>query len=66
MVPIEFPVVGEVEGASASIGAFTTRPDTIFGVTFVTLSPEHPLCEPLVSGTEHEQAWRDLAEEALE
>ena len=60
---IEFPVVGDVEGASASIGAFTTRPDTIFGVTFVTLSPEHPLCEPLVSGTEYEQAWRDLAEE---
>jgi leucyl-tRNA synthetase len=60
---IEFPVVGNVEGASASIGAFTTRPDTIFGVTFVTLSPEHPLCEPLVSGTEYEQAWRDLAEE---
>ena len=60
---IEFPVVGEVEGASASIGAFTTRPDTIFGVTFVTLSPEHPLCEPLVNGTEYEQAWRDLAEE---
>ena len=60
---IEFPVVGDVEGESASIGAFTTRPDTIFGVTFVTLSPEHPLCEPLVSGTEYEQAWRDLAEE---
>ena len=60
---IEFPVVGDVEGASASIGAFTTRPDTIFGVTFVTLSPEHPLCEPLVSGTQYEQAWKDLAEE---
>jgi len=60
---IEFPVVGDVDGQSASIGAFTTRPDTIFGVTFVTLSPEHPLCEPLVAGTEFEQAWRDLAEE---
>ncbi|MEK9805802.1 MAG: class I tRNA ligase family protein, partial [Euryarchaeota archaeon] len=60
---IEFPVVGDVDGESASIGAFTTRPDTIFGVTFVTLSPEHPLCESLVSGTEYEQAWRDLAEE---
>tara|TARA_B100000519_G_scaffold49178_1_gene39628 strand:- start:221 stop:2851 length:2631 start_codon:yes stop_codon:yes gene_type:complete len=60
---IEFPVVGNVDGQSASIGAFTTRPDTIFGVTFVTLSPEHPLCEPLVSGTQYEQAWKDLAEE---
>jgi len=60
---IEFPVAGGVNGESASIGAFTTRPDTIFGVTFVTLSPEHPLCEPLVAGTEYEAGWRELAEE---
>ncbi len=26
-----------------SIGVFTTRPDTIFGVTFMVLAPEHPL-----------------------
>ena len=60
---IEFPVAGEVDGESAIIGAFTTRPDTIFGVTFVTLSPEHPLCEPLVAGTEYEAGWRTLADE---
>ena len=34
------------------IDIFTTRPDTIFGVTFVTLSPEHSLCEELCAGTE--------------
>jgi leucyl-tRNA synthetase len=27
----------------ATISVFTTRPDTIFGVTFMTLAPEHPL-----------------------
>lgn len=54
-----------VVGSESTIGAFTTRPDTIFGVTFVTLSPEHPLCKELVSGTEYEEAWRQLRNECL-
>jgi len=53
----------KVADSEAVIGAFTTRPDTIFGVTFVTLSPEHPLCEELVAGTEYEAGWRALAKE---
>ncbi|MBA4320321.1 MAG: leucine--tRNA ligase, partial [Flavobacterium sp.] len=32
-----------VEGTSHKIDVFTTRPDTIFGVTFMTLAPEHEL-----------------------
>jgi leucyl-tRNA synthetase len=56
---IHFPIVGSHD----VIKAFTTRPDTIFGVTFVTLAPEHPLCEQLVSGTEFESQYRDLADE---
>ncbi len=45
------------------IETFTTRPDTIFGVTFVTLAPEHSLCEKLVAGTEFETDYRELADE---
>ncbi|MCH1591364.1 MAG: leucine--tRNA ligase, partial [Candidatus Thalassarchaeaceae archaeon] len=56
---IDFPVVG----SNSVIGAFTTRPDTIFGATFVTLSPEHPLCEELCLDTEWEGGWRNLSEE---
>tara|TARA_B100000287_G_scaffold410212_1_gene438333 strand:+ start:1817 stop:4672 length:2856 start_codon:yes stop_codon:yes gene_type:complete len=56
---INFPVVD----SDSIIGAFTTRPDTIFGVTFVTLSPENPLCELLCSGTEWEKPWRELRDE---
>ena len=37
------------------LSVFTTRPDTLFGVTFMSLAPEHPLIEQLVAGTEHEQ-----------
>ena len=36
-------VVFNVEGHDAKIPVFTTRPDTIFGVSFMTLAPEHDL-----------------------
>ncbi len=41
---IDFDVVG----ARAAIRVFTTRPDTLPGVTYVVLAPEHPLVETLV------------------
>ncbi|HJM18498.1 MAG TPA: leucine--tRNA ligase [Candidatus Thalassarchaeaceae archaeon] len=56
---IDFQIVS----SENSIGAFTTRPDTIFGVTFLTLSPDHPLCKDLCTGTEWEAGWRELQEE---
>lgn len=34
---------------------FTTRPDTVFGVTYMVLAPEHPLVEKLTKGTEYEE-----------
>ncbi|WP_017659813.1 leucine--tRNA ligase [Baaleninema simplex] len=36
---LEFPIVGRDD----KIGVFTTRPDTVYGVTYVVLAPEHPL-----------------------
>lgn len=39
----------EAEGESKSIEVFTTRPDTIFGVSFVTLAPEHELVEEITT-----------------
>jgi leucyl-tRNA synthetase len=38
-----------VEGASESVVAFTTRPDTLFGVTFFVVAPEHPLVGQLTT-----------------
>ena len=59
---IRFPV----DEDDIVIEAFTTRPDTIFGVTFVTLAPENPLCEKLVKGHENESKWREMEKEALQ
>jgi len=43
-VEVDFPV----EGINESIRIFTTRPDTLFGVTFMCIAPEHPLVPILV------------------
>ena len=39
----------KVKGHNEKIGVFTTRPDTIFGVTFMTLAPEHELVAKLTT-----------------
>ncbi|MBQ3409967.1 leucine--tRNA ligase [Candidatus Saccharibacteria bacterium] len=38
-----------------SIKVFTTRPDTIFGATFLVLAPEHPLIKDLVTADTHDK-----------
>ena len=40
---VSFNVIARVAKQSHKIDVFTTRPDTIFGVTFMTLAPEHEL-----------------------
>ena len=47
-----------VDGLDASFDVFTTRPDTIFGVTFCVLAPEHPLVEELLEGSDTEAEAR--------
>lgn len=41
---VEFPIVGRPD---LSMKIFTTRPDTLFGVTYMVLAPEHPLVDVL-------------------
>ena len=45
---IEFEVV-EGNAKGEKIKVFTTRPDTLFGATFLTVAPEHPILDKLVN-----------------
>ncbi len=53
----------EIEDSDDKITVFTTRPDTLFGVTFITLAPEHPLAEKLVNDTKFHRDWQTLHDE---
>lgn len=65
--------IGRSEGASVTFGVdghaeskidvFTTRPDTIYGVSFMVLAPEHPLVEVVTTTDQAQtiQAYQELA-----
>ncbi len=46
-------IVFDIDGTDKSMTVFTTRPDTIYGVTYMVLAPEHDLVKELVAGTEY-------------
>ncbi|MDR0718174.1 MAG: leucine--tRNA ligase [Treponema sp.] len=47
-------VVFAIDGCPDVLEVYTTRPDTLFGVTYMVLSPEHPLVEKVTSGGQKE------------
>ena len=56
----------KIEGSERSISIFTTRPDTIFGVTFMSVASEHPLLDELIGGSEIEPSVRTFIKETSE
>jgi len=62
--------IGRSEGArvefrledGTALPVFTTRPDTLWGVTFMSLAPEHPLVRALVAGRAEEAAVLEFVE----
>ncbi|HEY9295322.1 MAG TPA: leucine--tRNA ligase, partial [Phormidium sp.] len=57
---LEFPIVGMDE----KIGVFTTRPDTVYGVSYVVLAPEHPLTPKVTTSDNKEKVETFIKEVA--
>jgi len=58
---ITFPLAD----SSRSIEVFTTRIDTIYGATFLVLSPEHPLSEELISDSKQKEKTKEWIEKNI-
>jgi len=52
----------EIEGLGKKIKVFTTRPDTLFGVTYLVLAPEHPLTKEIIAGKPQEKECLEFIE----
>jgi leucyl-tRNA synthetase len=59
-VEMTFEVDGEVEGKQESFDIYTTRPDTLMGVTYVALAAEHPLA---LTASKNNTALADFIQE---
>jgi len=53
---VNFPL----ENSEKTLTIFTTRPDTIFGATFMSIAPEHPLALELSAGTTQETSVKEF------
>lgn len=59
---VEFPLETPI-GKDKKIDVFTTRPDTLFGATFMSIASEHPLARELAKGTDKELEVSKFIEE---
>ncbi len=62
---VRFAVDGDVSGRDEGLTVFTTRQDTVFGATFMSIAAGHPLLAELIKGTEKEAEVAAFAQKIL-
>ncbi len=50
----------KIDGTDEELTVYTTRPDTLFGVSYMVIAPEHPIVEKLISGRPEEAKCREF------
>lgn len=55
-----------VKNSSQELKVFTTRPDTLFGVTFMVVAPEHPLVSQVINSNSKVKAYFEAAQSKSE
>ncbi|MDR0304659.1 MAG: leucine--tRNA ligase [Chitinispirillales bacterium] len=53
----------KIENSDKTIDVYTTRPDTLWGVKFMSMAPQHPLAQELIKGRQNENEIRAKIEE---
>lgn len=61
-VELQFDVCGESEGPLSRLSVYTTRPDTLMGVTYLAVAPQHPLAAK--AATDNEQLAEFIVSES--
>ncbi len=51
-----------LETTGETLSVFTTRPDTVYGITFMVCAPEHPLIDQLLEGNPRADSIREAVE----
>ena len=52
----------KIDGFDKDMDIYTTRADTLYGVTYMVMAPEHPYLQEMVAGTEYEAAVNEYVE----